>query len=91
VFLESDTLETLAARYKELDRIAARTDDEMKLIKQKLDELVQEDKAKFYGLSLTRGERVGSVDYGKIPELKGVDLERYRKSPVKVLTIKVSE
>ena len=91
VFLESDTLETLAARYKELDRIAARTDDEMKLIKQKLDELVQEDKAKFYGLSLTRSERQGTVDYGKIPELRGVDLNLYRKSPTKVLTIKVSE
>lgn len=91
VFLESDTLETLAARYKELDRIAARTDDEMKLIKQKLDELVQEDKAKFYGLSLTRSERQGAVDYGKIPELRGVDLNLYRKSPTKVLTIKVSE
>jgi putative phage-type endonuclease len=91
VFLESDTLETLAERYKHLDRIANQTDDEMKLIRQKLDELVAEDKAKFYGLSLTRTERIGAVDYAKIPELHGVDLNQYRKSPSKVLTIKVAE
>lgn len=91
VILESETLEVLASRYKQLDRIAAQTDAEMKLIKQKLDELVEEDKAKFCGLSLNRGERQGAIDYGKVPELRGVDLEQYRKSPIKVLTIKVDE
>ena len=91
VLLESETLETLAKEYIKLDRIANRTAESMKLIKAKLDELVEEDKAKFYGLSLTRSERVGAVDYSKIPELKDVDLNFYRKSPTKVLTIRVGE
>ena len=91
VILESETLEVLANRYRELDRLATQTETEIKLIRQKLDELVEEDKAQFHGLTLNRTERQGSVDYGKIPELFGVDLNQYRKSPVKVLTIKVQE
>jgi len=33
------------------------------------------------GVILTQHVRKGSVDYSKIPELKGLDLEPYRKSP----------
>lgn len=32
------------------------------------------------GIRLTKYMRRGSVDYGKIPELKGIDLDKYRKS-----------
>lgn len=91
VFLESDTLETLAEQYTKLNRILFHTESEMLLIRQKLDEIVEEDKAKFYGLTLTRTERIGAVDYNKVPELRGVDLDAYRKSPIKVLTIKVDK
>jgi len=31
------------------------------------------------GVKIARIERKGSVDYAKIPELNGVDLEKYRK------------
>jgi putative phage-type endonuclease len=37
---------------------------------------------------ITWSERKGSVEYAKIPELKGLDLEKYRKAPTKVFTIK---
>lgn len=30
---------------------------------------------------ITRSSRIGAVDYGKIPELAGVDLNQYRKKP----------
>lgn len=33
-------------------------------------------------------ERKGNVDYGSIPELAGVDLERYRKDPIKAFIFK---
>lgn len=33
------------------------------------------------GLTLTKITRKGNIDYGKISELKGIDLEKYRKSP----------
>jgi hypothetical protein len=34
---------------------------------------------------------VGAVNYSKIPELSGVDLDKYRKSPSKVLTIRIKD
>lgn len=33
------------------------------------------------GVTICQVEKSGSVDYKKIPELKGVDLEKYRKAP----------
>jgi putative phage-type endonuclease len=91
VILESETLDVLSKRYKQLVRIAAQTEDEIKLIRQKFDEIIEEDKASFNGVSFIRSERKGAVDYSKIPELKEVDLEAYRKSPSKTLIIKVQD
>lgn len=48
---------------------------------------VKEDKAECAGVRFTRSERIGSIDFGRIPELKGVDLEKYRKGPVDYITI----
>lgn len=39
------------------------------------------------GAKITFFEKKGSVDYSKIPELKGVDLEKYRKSSRKEMKI----
>jgi len=39
------------------------------------------------GLELIRTNRKGAVNYGAIPELEGVDLERYRKKSVEVVKI----
>lgn len=41
-----------------------------------------------YGVQVIQIERAGSVDYSKIPELDGVDLERYRKKPTKYWSVK---
>jgi predicted phage-related endonuclease len=38
-------------------------------------------KTRHNGVEISFLERKGNVDYGKIPELKGVDLEKYRKNP----------
>ncbi|HUH57055.1 MAG TPA: hypothetical protein VL020_00880, partial [Pseudomonadales bacterium] len=35
--------------------------------------------ASIHGRPLTKVERKGNVDYAKVPELNGVDLEKYRK------------
>jgi hypothetical protein len=37
-----------------------------------------------------RSLRRGSIDYSRIPELRGVDLEPYRKKPVEVVRINLS-
>jgi hypothetical protein len=43
----------------------------------------------FGGLSYFIETRLGSIDYSSIPELKNLDLNRYRKGPVKVWKLKV--
>ncbi len=44
--------------------------------------LAADSNVKGGGIGLCKIQRKGSVDYGKIPELRGVDLEIYRKSPI---------
>ena len=54
------------------------------LKKDLLSEIVErcgERQSEIDGHKLTKVERIGNVDYAKIPELKSVDLERYRKKP----------
>jgi putative phage-type endonuclease len=41
------------------------------------------------GVSLVRSTRKGSINYEAVPELSGVDLERYRKKATEVVTLKV--
>lgn len=46
------------------------------------------DKLKGAGVTVQRSERKGAVDYSKIPELEGVDLDYYRKQPSTVWSVK---
>ncbi len=39
------------------------------------------------GLKITRSIRKGNVDYKSVPELKGVDLEKYRKNNIETFTV----
>lgn len=41
------------------------------------------------GVELIRTSRKGVVNYGAIPELEGVDLDRYRKQPLEVVKINI--
>jgi hypothetical protein len=84
----NDTLEILATRLKELLLLDKQTTEEIKSIRDRISEIVEEDKAVFYGLSFSRSYRNGSIDYSKIPEISNVDLEQYRKPGSTVITIK---
>lgn len=69
---------------EEWDTLGATIDDATARKKEVLAELVQISKERdaiIHGRKLTQVERKGAVDYKKVPELKGVDLEPYRKSP----------
>lgn len=66
----------------ELDAIRKRQKADAAREKEIVAELVKiagEKNASIHGRPLTKVERVGSVDYGRVPELKGVDLNQYRK------------
>ena len=70
---------------EEWDSMSATIDDATARKKEILAELVQiskERNALFHGRKLTKVERKGNVQYAKIPELKGLDLEPYRGNPV---------
>lgn len=66
----------------EMDAIRKRKKADEVREKEILAELVKlagEKDASIHGRPLTKVERKGSVDYAKVPELKGLDLEKYRK------------
>lgn len=68
----------------ELDGIRARKKADEAREKELLAELVKlagEKNALIHGRTLTKVERVGNVQYAKIPELAGVDLDKYRGKP----------
>ena len=58
--------------------------------KEKLVSLASHDKEQGFDVTVTRYWKAGSVDYKKIPELKGVDLEKYRGPERKEVRITVS-
>lgn len=86
---KGDNLEVMSRRYIELIRLSAQVEEEKKLIKKRITEIVPDKKASFYGLRLIRSERAGAIDYGRIPELESVDIEAYRKAPVVVTTLEI--
>jgi len=51
----------------------------VKRVNKKLIELAEDHNAKGAGIKLTRYYRKGTVDYSSVPELKEVDLEKYRR------------
>lgn len=68
----------------EWDKLKATIDDAEARKKEVLAELVKisgERDALMHGRKLTKVERKGNVNYKKIPELEGVDLEKYRGKP----------
>jgi len=68
----------------EYDEVCAAIDDATARKKEIMAELVKaakERNAVMFGRKLTKVERKGSVQYSKIPELKGLDLEPYRSKP----------
>lgn len=68
----------------EWDKLKATIDDSESRKKEILSELVKisgERDALMHGRKLTKVERKGNVNYKKIPELEGVDLEKYRGKP----------
>lgn len=68
----------------EMDAIRKRKKEDEAREKEILAELVKlagEKDASIHGRPLTKVERKGNVQYAKIPELEGVDLEKYRAKP----------
>ena len=59
--------------------------------KKRLADLAGETNAKGYGVTVTKVVRKGSIDYAKVPDLNGVDLEEYRKKGSEYWKVTLSE
>lgn len=81
---------TLTAQYLEYNKLKKEATAAEDKIKKELLKLSAGRNCKGYGIMVYHSERKGTIDYTKIPELRDVDLEKYRKDSTVVSTIKVS-
>jgi len=81
-------VEGLLAEYQALTDNLKRLEGRQKELLEQIKAHVPSGEAQCAGFKLQWIERKGNVDYGAIPELEGVDLERYRKKPSTYFTIK---
>jgi len=85
--------DSLCEAYVALKQKFSEVDAALEAIKDKLIARVPSDESsmtsKTYGLTVTKQTRAGTINYKKIPELKGVDLDLYRSEATEFWTIKV--
>jgi len=70
--------ETAAREYVALKNAAEAVAGELEAAKQRLVALTTHSSEQGFGVTVSRYLKAGSVDYKRVPELAGVDLERYR-------------
>ena len=81
----------LFEKFKKLKLEADAKAEALEQVRKEIIEQIQDPRVICGDVQLTRSERKGAVDYAKIPELKQVDLERYRKKPSVVVTLKIKD
>ena len=77
----------VALRYREARTGLERATAEEKKLRAMLEGLAAARRTYGCGVEILRSSRKGAVNYAAIPELRGVDLEAYRKPPVPVVRI----
>lgn len=88
-YLERDDVEfsALAEAYKLAKSEADSAAERLENVRNELLAITTQN-TKGCGVTIYCAEKKGAVDYKKVPELKGVDLEPYRKQSTKVWTVK---
>jgi putative phage-type endonuclease len=77
--------------YVYFKRMADEAESGMKAAKEQLEKLSEGKNVKGSCVKYTRITRPGAVDYAKVPELLGVDLDQYRKEPVVSIRITIDK
>lgn len=72
----------LSNAYLETQKLLKSLEEQEKLMKERLISLAGRSNAKGGGIKLSKVVRKGSVDYQMVPELKGINLEKYRKPAI---------
>ena len=88
---EIDDPETkeMAIEYATLAFKTKNIEIEMKKLKEKIITKCSHNRNKIGNVYVSKFIRKGGIDYTKIPELKGIDLEQYRKNPMSYWVIGV--
>jgi putative phage-type endonuclease len=84
-------LEEVTKQIKALESQVKILEDEKKFLADSLLKRFGSFKVASKRLSIELAERAGSVDYKSIPELAGVDLEKYRKSPTTYIKVTLAK
>jgi hypothetical protein len=69
----------LASRYQEVTSMLSSLEREQKELKERLISSCNGQNSMGGGIKISKCLRKGSIDYGKVPELIGVNLDSYRK------------
>jgi putative phage-type endonuclease len=81
----------IAVRYREVRVRREAADVEERKLRAMLENLATTRRTFGCGVELLRSSRKGAVDYAAVPELRGVNIEPYRKPPVSVVRINFLE
>lgn len=79
IYRDDEQWNTLANEWIELSKYMKQLEEQEDELREKLIGLTDGSSCKGYGIRVTRSFSKGLVDYKKVPELVGVDLETYRK------------
>jgi hypothetical protein len=77
---DNEEWESVARQWMSAKRLLKKIQEDEEDLRELLIQLSGNANAKGAGISLCKVVRKGSVDYSKIPELKKVDLDKYRKA-----------
>lgn len=83
-------IEQASNTWQKKARLLLEAQEEEKKAKESLIAVIGEVDYEGNGVKVALIERKGSVDYNKVPELKGVDLEAYRKESTSYWSVKPS-
>ncbi len=74
----------ISQKWLNIHRQLKSLEEEEKTLRTALIEMTENKNITGGGIKLTHSLRRGNVQYHQIPELKGIDLEKYRKDPTEV-------
>lgn len=82
-FVQLDGMDKTIEEWKRVTKNLKELEELQKSLRESILAKVTHPKMRACGVTIVQVEKQGSVDYKKIPELKGVDLEKYRKPSTK--------
>lgn len=83
--------EKAARDYAEMKSMAESVAEELDAAKARLVALAEHSSERGFGVTVSRYWKIGSVDYKRVPQLHGVDLEPYRGAPREEVRVTVAK